>query len=62
MNTIFRLDFTEFDIKGPEPVNNVCTQDQFMVSGGSPTPAVCGKNNGNHSKQIYPFLFIWKMQ
>ncbi|GLH14049.1 Uncharacterized protein GBIM_18481 [Gryllus bimaculatus] len=44
----FRLDFDTMTIAGPEPVNNVCTNDQFIVSGGNPVPAICGINNGNH--------------
>ncbi|XP_068082170.1 uncharacterized protein [Anabrus simplex] len=43
-----RLDFDQFNIAGPEPVNNVCTNDQFIVSGGNPVPAICGINTGNH--------------
>lgn len=45
-----RLDFAQFNIRGPEPINNVCTYDQFIVSGGNPVPIICGNNNGNHSK------------
>lgn len=45
-----RLDFTQFNIRGPETVNNVCTYDQFIVSGGNPVPTICGNNNGNHSE------------
>lgn len=44
----YRLDFTQFNIRGPETVNNVCTYDQFIVSGGNPVPTICGNNNGNH--------------
>ncbi|RLU15494.1 hypothetical protein DMN91_012488 [Ooceraea biroi] len=29
----YRLDFTQFNIRGPEATNNVCTYDQFIVSG-----------------------------
>ncbi|KAJ8890645.1 hypothetical protein PR048_010154 [Dryococelus australis] len=43
-----RLDFDQFSIAGPEPVNHVCSSDQFIVSGGSQVPAVCGVNTGNH--------------
>lgn len=46
----FRLDFDQFNIAGPETIHNVCNNDQFIVSGGSPVPAICGMNNGNHSK------------
>ncbi|XP_032672195.1 uncharacterized protein LOC116844580 [Odontomachus brunneus] len=44
----YRLDFTQFNIMGPETTNNVCTFDQFIVSGGNPVPTICGNNNGNH--------------
>ncbi|XP_059476250.1 uncharacterized protein LOC132197164 isoform X2 [Neocloeon triangulifer] len=43
-----RLDFDQFMIGGPEIVNHVCSNDQFIVSGGSPVPAICGTNTGNH--------------
>ncbi|XP_043476468.1 uncharacterized protein LOC122507685 isoform X1 [Leptopilina heterotoma] len=44
----FRLDFEQFIIRGPETLNNLCTYDQFIVSGGNPVPPICGNNNGNH--------------
>lgn len=44
----FRLDFDQFMIRGPETINNLCTYDQFIVSGGNPVPPICGNNNGNH--------------
>lgn len=47
-----RLDFDQFNIAGPEPINNVCDNDQFIVSGGNSIPAICGLNNGNHSEFI----------
>ncbi|KAI8431158.1 hypothetical protein MSG28_001203 [Choristoneura fumiferana] len=43
-----RLDFTRFTIAGPEQINHVCNQDQFIVSGGNPIPAICGVNQGSH--------------
>lgn len=46
----FRLDFDQFNIVGPETTNNVCNNDQFIVSGGTPAPTICGLNTGNHSK------------
>ena len=46
----FRLDFDQFNIAGPEPVNNTCNNDQFIVAGGNPVPAICGINTGNHSE------------
>ncbi|KAF7393039.1 hypothetical protein HZH66_008872 [Vespula vulgaris] len=44
----FRLDFVQFTIRGPETINNLCTYDQFIVSGGNPVPTICGTNNDNH--------------
>ncbi|XP_053987568.1 uncharacterized protein LOC128880976 [Hylaeus volcanicus] len=44
----FRLDFLEFNIRGPETTNNQCIYDQFIVSGGNPVPTICGSNTGNH--------------
>lgn len=44
-----RLDFNRFTIAGPEAMNHVCNQDQFIVSGGNPVPAICGVNQGSHS-------------
>ncbi|KAK6629389.1 hypothetical protein RUM43_003206 [Polyplax serrata] len=44
----FRLEFDQFNIAGPEPINNICNTDQFIVSGGNPIPGICGYNNGNH--------------
>ncbi|KAM3969070.1 uncharacterized protein ACR2FA_003721 [Aphomia sociella] len=43
-----RLDFNRFTIAGPEQMNHVCNQDQFIVSGGNPVPAICGVNQGSH--------------
>lgn len=47
---IFRIDFDQFTLMGPEPVNHMCNSDQFIVSGGNPVPGICGVNNGNHSE------------
>lgn len=44
----FRLDFVQFNIRGPETTHHLCTYDQFIVSGGNPVPTICGNNNGNH--------------
>ncbi|KAL1517877.1 hypothetical protein ABEB36_001583 [Hypothenemus hampei] len=45
----YRLDFDVLNIMGPETVNHVCINDQFIVSGGNPSvPAICGRNDGNH--------------
>lgn len=46
----FRLDFDQFMLTGPETQNHVCNSDQFLVSGGSPVPTICGTNTGDHSK------------
>ncbi|XP_039431094.2 uncharacterized protein LOC120414128 [Culex pipiens pallens] len=43
-----RLDFDQFSINGPEIVNHICNNDQFLVSGGSPAPTICGTSNGDH--------------
>lgn len=34
----------------PESTDHKCDFDQFIVTGGSPIPAICGTNNGLHSK------------
>ncbi|KAK9496784.1 hypothetical protein O3M35_012977 [Rhynocoris fuscipes] len=44
----YRIDFDQFKLAGPESTNNVCNNDQFIVSGGNPIPGICGVNNGNH--------------
>ncbi|XP_046659154.1 uncharacterized protein LOC124353265 [Homalodisca vitripennis] len=44
----YRLDFDNFVLDGPETMNHICNNDQFLVSGGSPVPAICGINSGNH--------------
>jgi hypothetical protein len=28
----------------------MCNNDQFIVAGGNPVPAICGTNTGNHSE------------
>lgn len=35
---------------GPDITNHICNSDQFLVSGGSTTPVVCGISHGDHSK------------
>lgn len=45
----YRLDFEQFVLMGPETLNNLCTTDQFLVSGSTPVPMICGINTGNHS-------------
>ncbi|CAL7941194.1 unnamed protein product [Xylocopa violacea] len=44
----FRLDFIQFNIRGPEMTNHQCIYDQFIVSGGNPVSTICGSNTGNH--------------
>ena len=34
----------------PEATDHKCDFDQFIVTGGSPLPAICGTNTGLHSK------------
>ena len=41
----------------PESTDHQCQDDQFIVSGGSPIPAICGTNSGAHSKMRYELLF-----
>ncbi|KAJ8982677.1 hypothetical protein NQ317_017667 [Molorchus minor] len=45
---LFRLDFDDLNIAGPEPLNHICKYDQFIISGGGPAPSICGNNIGNH--------------
>lgn len=47
-----RLDLEHFSVSGPEPLNHVCNTDQFLVSGGSPVPILCGNAHGEHSNYI----------
>lgn len=53
-----RLDFDHFSISGPERVNQACNTDQFLVSGGSPAPTICGTSHGDHSKTEYMDVFM----
>ena len=39
-----------FVIAQPESTDHVCQNDQFLVSGGPPSPSICGVNTGQHSK------------
>ncbi|XP_040576960.1 uncharacterized protein [Lepeophtheirus salmonis] len=43
-----RLDFENFVLAQPEPIDHQCQDDQFIVSGGPPIPAICGTNSGAH--------------
>ncbi|XP_075230314.1 uncharacterized protein LOC142329526 [Lycorma delicatula] len=44
----YRLDFVQFTTMGPEPVHHTCSNDQFIISGGTPINPICGENSGNH--------------
>ncbi|CAG7838219.1 unnamed protein product [Allacma fusca] len=44
----YRLDFEEFTLAQPEPVDHQCESDLFAVSGGRPVPIICGENSGQH--------------
>merc|ERR550532_972213 len=43
-----RLDMDNFVLAQPEQTDHQCQDDQFIVSGGSPIPAICGTNSGAH--------------
>lgn len=43
-----RLDFDNMVLAQPESTDHQCQDDQFIVSGGSPIPAICGTNTGIH--------------
>ncbi|XP_030572680.1 uncharacterized protein LOC115771219 [Drosophila novamexicana] len=43
-----RLDLDMFSIAPPEAANHLCNQDQLLISGGSPTPTICGSSTGDH--------------
>lgn len=45
-----RLDLDMFSIAPPEAANHLCNQDQLLISGGSPTPTICGSSTGDHSE------------
>ena len=60
-----RLDLDNMQLSQPEGTDNQCQVrlsfgvvllhcigqgDQFIVSGGSPVPAICGTNSGTHSE------------
>ena len=38
-----RLNFHNFVLRQPESIDHQCQDDQFIVSGGSPIPGICGK-------------------
>ena len=46
-----RLDFDNMVLAQPESTDHQCQDDQFIVSGGSPIPAICGTNTGIHSNR-----------
>jgi len=43
-----RLDVENMVLAQPESTDHKCDFDQFIVSGGSPIPAICGTNKGLH--------------
>lgn len=43
-----RLDFTNMVLAQPESTDHKCNDDQFIVSGGAPVPAICGTSSGAH--------------
>jgi len=43
-----RLDVENMILAQPESTDHKCDFDQFIVTGGSPIPAICGTNNGLH--------------
>lgn len=45
------MDFDNLVLAQPEPTDHQCLEDQFIVSGGSPVPAICGTNSGIHSEK-----------
>ena len=56
--SFIRLDFDNFVLAQPETTDHQCQDDQFIVSGGSPIPAICGTNSGAHSKMRYKLLLF----
>ena len=46
---IFRLDFYTLVLMQPEANDSTCNRDQFIVTGGSRIPSICGMNSGQHS-------------
>ena len=49
---ISRLDMENTILAQPETTDNQCQSDQFIVSGGTPVPALCGTLTGSHSKPL----------
>ena len=49
---IIRLDMDNMILAQPETTDNQCQSDQFIVSGGTPVPALCGTLTGSHSKSL----------
>ena len=50
INIVSRLDMENTVLAQPETTDNQCQSDQFIVSGGTPVPALCGTLTGSHSK------------
>ena len=57
------MDFDNFVLSQPESTDHVCQNDQFVVSGGPPIPAICGVNTGLHSKLTFQKLLpqMWRI-
>ena len=51
-----RLDLNNLILAQPEATDHKCNFDQLIVTGGSPIPAVCGTNTGQHSKLYFSFM------
>ena len=50
ISIVSRLDMENMVLAQPETTDNQCQSDQFIVSGGTPVPALCGTLTGSHSK------------
>ena len=48
--SLSRLDLDNLILQQPESTDHKCNYDQLIVTGGSPIPAICGTNTGQHSK------------
>lgn len=54
-----RLDFYTLVLVQPEANDSLCNRDQFIVTGGSRVPSICGMNTGQHSKWIKLNIVLW---
>jgi len=50
INKFNRLDFFVMVLVQPEGNDSLCNRDQFIVTGGSRVPSICGTNTGQHSE------------